>query len=294
MDDSQTPTAIANQSLDAAGIDFTLGDIGDGTRPSQVVLRHYTESVKQLLRAANWNFARREAPLQLVADATRQTPNVGIMVPSGFTYSYNMPTDAARIRFLPWNYWDQNSPVPAGNIVPPDPDAPIMPNLIVRLGQPLVPSRFLITNDPNYVPEGASNDLPGISPTGQVLILSNVRNARAVYTFNAFYPNLWDSLFREAMVAFLASKIAFPLGRDKKFARQIRADNIAIAQVAVKNAMASSGQESWSDSGLAVDWMRVRNSGGSGPWGGAAMDGPGYLFGGLDAIGWGTSNSSAY
>lgn len=294
MSDSETPTSIANQALDAAGIDFTLGNIEEGSKPSQVVLRHYTESLKQLLRAANWDWARREAPLQLVADATRQTPNVGIMVPSGFTYSYNYPTDCARIRFLPWNYWDQNSPVPAGNIVPPDPDAPIMPNLIVRLGQPLVPSRFLITNDPNYVPEGASNDLPGISPTGQVLILSNVRNARAVYTYNGFYPNLWDSLFREAMVAFLASKIVFPLGKDKKFARQIRADNIAIAQAAVRNAMVSNGNESWSNSDLAVDWMRVRNSGGRGPWGGIGADGPGYFFGGLDAIGWGTYNSSAY
>lgn len=292
--DENTPTSIANQALDAAGIDYTLGDIEEGSRQSQVVLRHYTECVKQLLRGANWDWARREAPLQLVADATRQTPNVGIMVPSGFTYSYNYPTDCARIRFLPWNYWDQNSPVPVNNIVPPDSEAPIMPNLIVRLGQPLVPSRFLITNDPNYVPEGASNDLPGISPTGQVLILSNVRNARAVYTYNGFYPNLWDSLFREAMVAFLASKIVFPLGKDKKFARQIRADNIAIAQAAVRNALVSNGNESFSNADLQVDWMRARNGGMRGPWGGVASDGPGYLFGGLDSIGWGTANTSAY
>lgn len=298
MADEYTPTAIANQAIDAAGLDYSLGDIEDGTRQSQVILRHYSECLKQLLRAANWDWARRETPLQMVADASGQTSTVGSLVPSGFLYSYSYPTNCAKVRFIPANYRGQYSPVPSGNIVPSDSDAPLTSAPIqTNAPVPLMPSRFLITSDPNYIPDGAANDLPGVSPIGQTLILSNVYMARCVYTFEANYPNLWDSLFREAMVSFLASKIVFPLGKDKKFARQIRADNIAIAQAAVRNAMVTNGNESWASSDLTVDWMRFRNSGGwGGTWGNNWGPGPGYLFGGLDAIAWGggLGNSSAF
>lgn len=298
MSDEYTPTAIANQALDAAGIDMTLGDIEDGTRTSQVVLRQYTECLKQLLRAVHWDFARKEAFMQLVADASQQTATVGTQVPAGFLYSYNYPTDCAKVRFIPMNYVGQTAAVPAGNIVPPNSSLPLTTGSTTGpLALPLVPSRFLITSDVNYIPDGASNNIPGISPIGQTLILSNVKDARCVYTFNATYPNLWDPLFREAMVGLLASKIAFPLNKDKKLARVLRADNIAIAQGAVKQAMMTNGNETWANSDLQVDWMRFRNSGGwQGNWGANGFGGPGYLFGGLDAISWGgaTGNSSAY
>lgn len=298
MSDQYTPTSVANEALDAAGIDYVLGDIADGTRPSQVILRHYSPCLGQLLRSVLWDFARREASLQLVADASGQDPLVGRLVPAGFMFSYNLPTDCAKVRFLPANYWDTSTPAPAGNIVPASNTSPLVTGeLVPPLGARLIPTRFLLTSDPNYIPDGAANNIRGISPIGQTLILSNVRNARCVYTFEASYPNLWESLFREAMVAFLASKIAFPLAQNKRDARLLRADNIAIAQAAVKQAAATNGNESFSDSGLAVDWMQFRNSGGWGTgWGSALGAGPGYFFGGVDGIGWGlgTGNSSAY
>ena len=300
MDDYNTPTAVANQALDQAGIDMFLGDLSEGTRPAQVCLRAYTECLKQLIRAVLWDWARRDAPLQMVADASGQTANVGTMVPSGFLYSYNMPTDCAKVRFIPGNYRGQFSPVPAGNIVPVDSGAPLTSAPVqVNAPVPLMPTRFLITSDPNYIPEGASNQLPGISPIGQTLILSNVYMARCIYTFEGFFPNLWDALFREAMVAYLASKIAFPLHDDKKLGRAVRADNIEIAKRAVNQAAVTNGNESWASSDLTVDWMRFRNSGGwGGNWGNNWGAGPGYLFGGVDPIGWGggggLGNSSAF
>lgn len=300
VDDSMTPTAIANQALDAAGLDeLFLGNINEGTRQARVIMRAYTECVRQLLRGVHWDFARKEAPLQMVADASGQTADVGSLVPSGFLYSYNYPTDCAKVRFIPGNYTGTQVPVPSGNIVPANSSSPLtsVSGQPQAWGLPMIPTRFLITGDPNYIPEGASNSVPGVSPVSQTLILSNVRNARCVYTFEAFYPNLWDALFREAAVAYLAAKIAFPLHKDKRVARQIRADQIAIAQGAVKQAMATNGNEAWSNADLAVDWMRFRQSGGwqgnwGSPWGGV---GPGYLFGGLDPIGWGSvSNTSAF
>lgn len=299
MADEWTPTAVANQALSAAGIDFVLGQIEEGTRPSQVILQYYTECLRQLLRAVHWDFARREVFLQLVADATGAAQaagnNVGTLVPAGFTYSYNYPTNCMKVRFLPANYWSALVPgVPSGNIVPANSSSPLTTGTVPTVPTRLVPTRFLLTSDPNYIPDGAANNTLGISPIGQTLILSNVQDARCVYTFEASYPNLWDPLFREAMVAFLASKIAFPLGKDKKFARQIRADNIAIAQDAVKRAAATNGNETFFSSDLSVDWMRFRSSGNAaGYWGGGLGSGQGYLFGGVDPIAWGI-NSSAF
>jgi hypothetical protein len=217
------------------------------------------------------------------------------LVPSGFNYSYSMPSDCLLVRYIPANYWNVNPAVPTGNITPagsgPLTTGPISP---VGSSRP-VPTRFLITNDPNYIPDGASNDQPGVSPIGQTLILSNVQSARAVYTFEASYINLWDDLFREAMVASLATHLALPLASDKKFGAVMRDKNIAIAMEKIRLARAMSSNEGWSSSDISVDWMRIRNSGvpygywGSGPGVGG---GPGYLCGGFGGM-W-FENSSAY
>lgn len=297
MSDYYSPTGIANLALDAAGIDFTLGDIEEGTKEAQVCLRAYTPCVRQLLRTANWDWARKEAPLNLVADASGQTPGIGTLVPSGFLYSYNLPLDSLKVRFIPANNWAVDLPIPPQNIVPPDSGAPLTTGTGQPpwAGNPVVPSRFLITSDPNYVPEGSANDLPGISPIGQTIICSNIQSARCVYTFNASYPNLFDELFRSALVAYLASEIALPLSRDKKFGLTMRKENVAIAQAKIQHARATNGNETWANSDLSVDWMQIRISGrGCGAWGNNWGAGPGYLFGGYDDIGWGTGNTSAY
>lgn len=294
MSDFATPTAVANQAMDAAGLDFTLGDIEEGTRPAQVALRAYSECLRQLLRAANWDFARREAPLTLLADGSGQTPDVGTIVTgSQFQYEYAYPTDCARVRYIPWNPF-LSPGTPSGNIVPPDPSAPVMTGLGQQpgVGQRIRPARFLISNDTNYIPPGVGVDQQGMSPSGRVVILTNVANAYAVYTYEALYPSVWDHQFRAAMVAYLASEIAMPLARDKKFGLQMRDRNIGIAMAKITSARATDGNETWSSSDIAVDWMRARYTGGSyGPWGGYG-DGPGYCFGGLDQVGF--ANGSAY
>jgi hypothetical protein len=100
-----------------------------------------------------------------------------------------------------------------------------------------------------------------------VVILSNVQNARCVYTFTALYPSTWDHLFRAAMVAYLASEIAISLAKDKKFGLTMRAQNIEIAKQKIMQARISDGNEMWASSDIRVDWMDFRNAGRGGPWG---------------------------
>ena len=265
-----TPTGVANQALDAIAINVELGDIEAGGRVPNVCLRAYGQCRSQLLRAAPWAFARKQVPLLLLADATGQTPNVGTVVPgTNFCYEYAYPTDTARIRYIPWNPF-LNPGAPAGNIQPSDPTAPTMTGLAQQpgLGARIRPSRFLVTNDPNYsAPAGSSAPiLQGQSPQGNTVILSNVPKASCVYTFDALYPSLWDHLFRGAMVSYLASEIALTLWaeKDRNFGMKLRAEQIQIAKQKILEARVADGNEMTVSTDLPVDWIGARNTGGSG------------------------------
>lgn len=299
---SQTPTDIAQEALDAGGIEYTIGDIEEGTRPAQVLLRRYRECLKQLLRAAMWDFARKSAPLTLLADSTGQTPNVGTQVQGNqFLYEYAYPTDAVRLRYVPWCPL-QNPGAPAGNIVPPNNNQPLMPGLnqAPALASRVIPARFLISNDPNYPPPPGSItwEVQGVSPQGRVVILTNVQNANGVYTYLALYPSVWDALFREAMVAYLASEIVMPLHTDKKFALEMRKEQQAIAKDKILAARAIDGNEMWASSSVKVNWLDTRYVGAAGWWGWNAMGGagPGGFWGGYgDCCGAGSvEGNSAY
>ena len=279
---SWLPADVANQALDQSGVDFTLGDLEEGSKPAQVVLRQYGICLRQLLRAAHWQFARAQLPLTLLADASGQTPNVGSLVPIPWNFSYRYPDDCMLLRFIPWNY-GQNIPlVPTGNIAIPNTPLTTAATLSPFLNQRLRPSRFLVGIDPNFPSPPGSNfaQSQGQSPAGSTVIMSNVQQAIAIYTRFMPYPNTWDVLFRGAFVAYLASEIAMPLNKDKKLAMALRKDNIEIAKAKIKEARVMDGNEAWSSSDLAVDWMQTRRGRGWGrsEFGGGFDDGVGCFF----------------
>jgi hypothetical protein len=290
-----TPTDVVQQAIDAAGCDTVIGDLEEGSREAQVCLRAYRQCLMQLLRAAHWDFARAQAPLTILADATKQTPNVPTVVPIPWIYEYQYPIDCMKVRFVPWNPRN-NVVVPPGNIVPPDSQAPLTTApLPVLAGDRLRPSRFLISNDPNYPPPqgGVTWETQGISPGGRTVILSNTPAAMAIYTQLILYPSQWDALFRAAFVSYLAAEIALPLAKDKKFGMALRRDNLGIVKSKLEQARVSNGNESWSSTDFATDWIRFRRVGWGGDWSGT---GPGTLGGGWDYLGgWDSGgNDSAY
>lgn len=296
------PTDVVNQSLDAAAVDFTLGDIEDGTRPAQVCLRAYRQCLMQLLRAAHWNFARKQVDLVLLADATGNTPNVGTKVSNTqFIYAYEYPIDAMKVRFVPWNV-NQNTGAPTGNIVPPNSAVPLMTGLgqAPATGRRLHPAKFNVGMEYNYPPpEGQITwEVQGVSPQGRTAIFTNVKCAHAVYTSLVLYPSVWDPQFRAALVAYIASEIILPLHKDKKLALMIRGQQIAIAKDKIAAARVTDGDEGFFRNDNIPDWIKTRAAGtggypgwpGSGGWG--VGDGGGGLWGSWDACGF--SDGSAY
>ncbi len=271
---ANTPTDVAQLAIDAIAIDHEIGDLEAGGRINNVTLRAYGECFRQLMRAAPWTFARREVPLLLLADASGNTAGVGSAVPGNgqYVYEYAYPTDCARIRYIP-GYPLQAPPVPNGNITPPNSSSPTLVGLSTApLGAGMRPTRFLLTNDPNYNTPAPNSGVQGQSPVGNTVILSNVPNATCVYTFNALYPSLWDHLFLAAMAAYLASEIALPLwSKDPKMGMALRTQQIAIAKSKLLEARAMDGNETWSSSDIRVDWMDFRRTGGS--WSGWGQSG---------------------
>lgn len=302
MDTANTPAGICNRALMAISSDAELGDpdLQEGTKEARACLRVYGPTLRQLLRSAHWNFSRFQGQLTLLNDRTGQTPNVGTGT-SGmgpWRYEYAWPIDALKARFVPFSPTQQGGGAPSGNIALPN--NPLMSGLgacypFARQ----IPARFLVTQDqiPNVIGAPTSWDqvpdwmsAEGQGPDRQTVILTNVQNATLVYTRLVTYPSEWDSLFQEAMVAAIGEKIAMQVLPDKKFALQMRNQQIAVAKQALEQARVRDGDEGWTGVDHVPDWLRIRNSGGrSNQWG---SNDSGVLGYGWEAYGF--SSGTAY
>ncbi len=256
----KTPTDCANDALDAIGSPAVLSDIEDGGRVAQICLRAYRRCIPELLRSAPWQFARKQAPLTLLADSTGQTPDLPTQVIKPWIYEYAYPIDCVKAIFIP--FVPNNNPSQNNISIP---NVPIVSNLGpgYYAGRQPLPSRFLIARDSNYTAsaEQAWDEVQGVSPGGRTVVLSNVPNAEMVYTSLVMYPTEWDPQFYSAFVAFLASEIwsAIP---DVKAGLAIRNQQIVIAKNKISEARATAGNEIAGSHDIAVDWLKVRNSGG--------------------------------
>jgi hypothetical protein len=307
---SGTPASLVNRALDQLGRpELALGELEEGTEGAKPALRAYGPAVRQLHRVAHWDFARKQAPLLMLGDATGQTPNVGKKVLAPFCYEYALPIDCMKMRFVPWN----------SN--PQQPNPPIMTGLgqqplnAVRLR----PAPFLLSLDYNYpvetgnaivaqgIPDWAN--CTGTGPQQRTVILTNVppqpqTNAPvvmpcAVYTCLVVYPSQWDSLFEQALVNYLVQLLAMALVKGTiAEKRAVRDDAIKIAKGMIEEARATNANESGypQTTSHTPDWISARNQGGGnyGGWGGSydGYSGPGILWGGYDSVAW--SDGSVY
>lgn len=299
---SGSPASIVNRVLDALGrSDIVIGELGEGTEGAKPALRAYEPALRQLLRAAHWDWCRTQKPMALLGDATGNTPNVSTSVQAPWLYAYAWPIDCVKARFVPWNS---------------NPITPVTPPLMTGLAQPalngvrLRPAPFLIGTDDRYplmlgAPQSWT-DIPdwaaGTAPTTRSIILTNVppqpqTNAptvfpNLVYTGFIPYPSIWDPLFEEAFVNFLTQKLAMPLVKDKKLALAVQANSIKIAKDMISEARAVNANESGypQTTDHTPDWIRGRNRGGgnyAGGFGGGYDNSnmPGILWGGWDSCG---------
>ena len=280
-------TDIANRVLDALGMNVTIGDLEDGSREAAVLLRSYQPCLEQLLRAAHWNFARKQAPLLLLGDATGQTVGVGTTVQQPWTYCYAYPTDCVRARYLPLLAAVTAPVTGATGVIPGTVATPVGVGAYFRSR-----AKFVVSTDYNYPPPVGSDPVgtSGIAVDARTVVNTNVQNAQLVYTALQGWPTLWDPLFTSAFIAFLASETVLALVPDRKLSLGMRQQQITIAQSKITAARVADGNEGVYSVAREASWISSRyRSLGIGPFGqgGDAYDmveGPGVYGYGWDTV----------
>ena len=298
------PEDIVNRALAAIGSPHFIGDLQEGTEEAKPALQIYVPTIKQISRAAHWNCLRRKQSLTLLNDSTGQTTaqqtaaggpvtvGTGTIGQQPWVYEYAWPTDGLKARFVPMQWQPMNASTVPGQITLPN--VPIMTGLTTPPSNYYdIPTPFVVSSDtvPTLVGVPGSwadfpdyADIEGRAPSYQTVILSNQPNATLVYTCFAPFPDQWDPMLQQAIVAALASQLAMAVLKDPKVAIQVRAQQIAVAKAALEAARISDGNEGWNDADHIPDWIRTRNRGFRGyGWG---WNGPGQLWIGWDSCSW--------
>lgn len=264
------PADIVNRALDECGLE-AIGDLQDGSKAARVAERIYYPTLRQMLSAAHWNFARKELLLNLMADISGQLiPDTDVL--NGWSYMYEWPTECVHPRWIPSTWWTDGADVSEALFG-------------VTTGSGLIsgsrsPSPFLVASAPRPNPIGSQwYEIEGHDPESTRVILSCQPNATLVYTGLMMYPDNWDPLFEQAMVTGLAVRFAMPLIEDKKLALTVRGNNMAIAKAALDAARVRDGNEGWTVRNHIPDWIRAR-------WSGSGWGGQGEFYYGWTTVPW--------
>lgn len=218
-----TETDIANMALGAVGARSTIQNFSDGSKEANVCSLFFDPCKRAILRGVFWNFARKQANLMLLADAS-----LGQLVPQPFTFKYAYPADCVRFRSIVPLYLTTQPQM----LIPGTPAAPSYRGPVVK---------WLINSDTDALGNPIRT------------ILTYQQQAVGIYTFNAPVA-VWDDLFIEAMVGALAKRICAPVSGNRKMMEEA----VAAGKAALDDARVQNGNENVETKNHVPDWMRVR------------------------------------
>jgi hypothetical protein len=235
------PEDVVNEALDELGV----APIGDMFAMAEPARRVYDSVLRGLHATFPWNFCRRQRQVDLRGDVNG-TYNSNRFVPLPWTYMYEWPNDCVQVRNV----------LGIGASAVDESGAPLgLSPLWDR------PARFVVTSVP-LVNDVASDwsIVEGHSPEETRVILTDELGAIIIYTGIVQYPDAWPPLFRRALVAELAARLALSSVTDKALARTLRADQRQIAHASLLEAQAHDANEGWNVFSHTPDWIRARES----------------------------------
>lgn len=233
---------IANMALDVVGTRSTIASLTEGSNEANAIGRHWDNAVDAMLRAAHWNFARKQIPLTLLQDATN-----GGVVPSPWLYEYAYPSDCVLMRQL--------MPMIQTQELEPSIGATSVAG-VAAYGPPV---KFLIATD---------TDINGNPIT---VLLTNQQQAIGIYTFRNTNTSMWDALYVQGFAAYLGARVCMTLTGDKNTQRMALSE----AQQYANDAQRMNGNEGLTVIDSTPDWMRVRGYASDWSW----PDGGMYTYG---------------
>lgn len=216
--------AICNLALSAVGTRSSISSLSENSAEARQCALHYGQALDRMLRAANWNFARKQVSLALLKDANFPGPSG--LPPLPWVYSYAYPSDCIRLRYLmPTFQAGSNSSL---IVTAPEWSGP--------------PIRFVVAMDEDQ----QGNDTQ--------VVLTNQPQALAVYTKRVTNPAFFDATFLEGFYNYLGARLAIALTGDKEMAKTL----LQIATAHVQEAKAEDGNEGLVILDSMPDWIRVR------------------------------------
>lgn len=222
---------IVNRSLASIGSQSQVSSINpsDGSAEANAAALLYYPTRDSLLRACDWNFARKQVGLTQLKSAYDTTPTL----PVPWLYEYAYPSDCLDVHVITSGSWASSS---STSYTTADP--------LITYGQQRSggTAKFRVSSDT----DGSGNMVK--------VILTNVYQAVLLYTAQVTNPDLWDSMFADAMVASLAAKLVNPLSRNAN----LMVEQTKIAQAILVEAKARNANEDVPEYDRVPDWMSVR------------------------------------
>jgi hypothetical protein len=229
--------SIVNRALLQTGSRTQISSLSEGSIQSNTANVLYQPTFEALARAAYWNCLRKQAVLTLLAAAagTPENPTGTTMPvpPFPWLYSYQVPSDSLRIRFI----------VPVFNLA--------LNGIPQMTGNTGIVTPILATGA--QIPFVVSYDTDS-SGNPREIILCNQSQSQAVYTVNQPNPQLWDSQFQAAMVASLSVYFIQALNMNMPLLQGA----VAQAQRMIDQARISDGNEGTQSQSRQASWISAR------------------------------------
>lgn len=226
-----TDVDICNRALDEMGARVIIASLGEATPQAKACTRQYTALRQQILRSAQWGFARKS----LIAVPTGLLSANPPTSPYPWAAKYAYPADCLKVRY-------------------------ILPTPTANGGGGIAPNVSSLTPNDWMMPSRRNRFLPAyddaVLPATKVL-LSNVVNINIIYTVDVVDPDLWDSLFTNAMVMGLANKLVMTLSGNVK----LKGTYAQLAQQSILDARVADGNEAIASSDHTPDWIATRGIG---------------------------------
>jgi len=240
---------VANRALSDVGTRSQIASLDEDSNEARQCKLLLHAQRDQLLRMAPWNCAMNFQNLSLICSApgTPENPSGGLStwskgIPAPpWSYEYAYPSDCLRpIYVVPQFTTGFTSGVPITTAVTGG--APAFWN-----GPPV---RFKVAVDQIDLNTGK----PSTEGVDQRVILTNQEQAILAYVKRVTDPDVWDDLFRNALVSSLAARLVIALTGDKGLAQL----KITEANQHIMQARQMDGNEGLTVNDVTPDWIRAR------------------------------------
>lgn len=234
-----SPVDVVNLALTQMGSRTFVSSINpsDGSNEGNVASIIYQPKLDALFRAAPWAFARKQVFLTQLKAAVINGVVSTSPPPQPWLFEYEYPSDCIKLRYLL-----PNAPISGLQVPLQTASTPLWGNQVYGANAAI---KFQIATD---------TDANGVA---RKVILCNLPEAQAIYTFRVDNPDLWDTSFYNAAAATLTVWFIAGLARDRG---QFQ-DFIRIAMDIINKARTDDGNESITTMDHLPDWIMARGLG---------------------------------